>query len=111
MSEGSTFRLGEDGTATIGGNLTLDTVRGLYRSSEAALQGDERLLRAVELREVERIDSSGLALLLEWQARAGRSRTPLTIRNAPQDLLRIAHLCGAEDLLDLNGRAGNDEEA
>jgi ABC-type transporter Mla MlaB component len=57
----------------------------------------------LDLAGVDAVDSSGLALLLEWQAlrpREGR----LQIINAPKSLLSLAQLCEAVDLLELSGR-------
>ena len=48
----------------------------------------------------ERADSSGLALLLEWQALARQQQRKLKISNAPDTLLSLARLCEADNLLE-----------
>jgi phospholipid transport system transporter-binding protein len=58
----------------------------------------------IDLAGVTTIDSAGLALLLEWQSRAHAAGRELTVRNAPDGLLRLARLCEAVDLLNLSGR-------
>lgn len=99
----------DDGVARISGDLTLDTVAGIYRQAGEALRHDGERLDSVDLDAVERVDSSGLALLLQWQAAREREDGSLEIRNAPDDLLRLARLCGAQDLLHLNDREPGDD--
>ena len=86
----------------VSGDLTLGTVAGLYEQSRKILPGD---IETVDLAGVSRIDSAGLALLLEWQAAAHRNSRPLAFRDAPEDLLRLAALSEATRLLGLSARA------
>ena len=58
----------------------------------------------LDLDAVPKVDSSGLALLLEWQSIARRAGRSLHIRNAPADLLSLASLCEANDFLAIEGR-------
>ena len=58
----------------------------------------------IDLAGIEHADSSGLALLLEWQAMANKHDRRLHITNAPENLLRLAKLCEADKLLDISGR-------
>lgn len=101
----------DDGVARISGDLGLDTVAGIYQQAGEALRHDGERVDIVDLDAVERIDSSGLALLLQWQAAREREDARLEIRNAPDDLLRLARLCGAEDLLRLSRRESGDARA
>jgi phospholipid transport system transporter-binding protein len=103
MSKPGRFRLDPEGIAAIEGEMTLDTVADLHRQAQAAGRNQARFA-GVDLARVSRVDSSGLALLLEWQAARARADGRLAIRNAPRDLLQLAALCGAQELLDLNGR-------
>jgi len=96
------------GAARIDGALTLDTVAAVYQQAEqAASQG--RYLTSLDLGGVTRVDSSGLALLLEWQSLAHRAGRCITIHAAPTDLLSLASLCEAADLLSINGRVNGTE--
>jgi phospholipid transport system transporter-binding protein len=82
------------------GPLTFDTVGGLFRDSGELPVATGRVT-TVDLEKVENVDSAGLALLLEWQSRAKRQGHELDFRNAPRDLLRLAALAEASDLLGL----------
>ena len=90
-----------DGTARLAGDLTFATVNGLFREFERGLSGGAAIDR-IDLADVKGVDSAGLALLLEWQAR--RDGRELAMLNAPNALLRLARLCEADDLLQLSGR-------
>lgn len=96
MNNRATLQIDGDGVVRIEGDLTVDTVPALYEQASGASP------RTVDLADAGRIDSSGLALLLEWQA-AGE-RDTLEVLRAPEDLLSLARLCGAEKLLHLGGR-------
>lgn len=105
MNPRAEFRIDGNGTAVIAGELTLDSVASVYRTAREAMRRGGEHLSAVDLAGVTRVDSSGLALMLEWQAARAHADGGLAIRNAPMDLLRLARLCEAQDLLDLDGRA------
>ena len=104
MNESSTFSIDADGIAHITGPLTLDTVSSVFTQAEDAAN-DGNTVSDLDLKNVSHVDSSGLALLLEWQSIASRNQYQLQIRNAPEDLLSLANLCEAGDLLSINGRA------
>ena len=103
MNGDSQFSLDPSGHAKLSGALTLDTVAAIYREAETAA-GQGRPISDLDLGMVSHVDSSGLALLLEWQADAVRNGRSLKIRNAPADLLSLASLCEAADLLAIDGR-------
>jgi phospholipid transport system transporter-binding protein len=64
----------------------------------------------IDLSGAGRIDSAGLAFLLELLSRARRNGTPLNISHAPPDLTRLAALCEASELLQDNpAQAGQQE--
>jgi phospholipid transport system transporter-binding protein len=103
MTEAGQFLLEPDGHARVSGELTLDTVSTVFRQAElAANQG--RHIVDLDLAAVSRVDSSGLALLLEWQSLAHRVGRIMRIRNAPPALLRLTRLCEASDLMEFEGR-------
>ena len=103
MNELSQFSVDASGHARVSGPLTLDTVAAVYQqANEEAARG--QIVSDLDLGTVPRVDSSGLALLLEWQASAGRDGRKLHIRNAPPDLLSLVNLCDASGLLAIEGR-------
>jgi anti-anti-sigma factor len=102
MTNGS-IRMGNDGSFLISGGMTFNSTPGLYRELESHFRSKGRLIN-IDLGGVEHADSSGLALLLEWQVMANRQSGRLHITNAPDNLLRLAKLCEADVLLDISGR-------
>lgn len=93
----------EDGQAEIAGPLTFESVPGLFHTLERRAPGDAPV-RAIDLAGVSAVDSAGLALLLEWQARAQAAGGEVSVHNAPESLLSLARLSEALDLLGLSGR-------
>ena len=83
-------------TQTVTGALTLETVPLLYRNSAGWFVGGGELI--LDLAQVERADSAGLALLIEWLRRAKATNCKLRFANIPepvQTLIRINGLQGA----------------
>lgn len=89
-----------DRTVPLQGDLTLATAAGCYRKLNPMWGGSGGPV-AIDLEKVGRVDSAGLALLLEWQARARSRGEPLVLRNPPARLLQLAALCEATELLGL----------
>ena len=110
MSNKGSIRLNSDGSVQISGEMTFSSTPNLYRELENHFQSEGTDL-AIDLREVDRADSSGLALLLEWQAMANQRERKLQITNAPDDLLSLARLCEADTLLDMSGRESMQDAA
>ena len=103
MTEGCALNASPDGIARVTGALTFETVARLYRDMERSLSGTGPI-ETVDLAGVSAADSAGLALLLEWQARQRKRGRELAITNAPDNLLRLARLSEAIDLLHISGR-------
>lgn len=103
MSERCAFETPEDGTVRLNGELTFESVPQLYREMERRLPSSGPV-RTIDLQGVTTADSAGLALLLEWQARQRRRGREMAILNAPPNLVRLAGLCEAIDMLNLSGR-------
>lgn len=99
-----------DGRASLAGPLTIESVAAVFRRMERR-GAEETPLRKVDLAGVTSADSAGLALLLEWQARARAAGGKLSVENVPNGLLRLARLCEAVDLLDLADRGGERTDA
>lgn len=92
-----------DGTVYLGGAMNFASTSDLYRELESRFT-DQRAIRNIDLGGVGQADSSGLALLLEWQAMSNKLGRPLHITNAPANLLRLAKLCEADNLMNISGR-------
>jgi phospholipid transport system transporter-binding protein len=91
-------QLDESGAFVLKGELTFDTVPEIYRETTRWLPQDDRF-RSVDLSSVERVDSAGLSLLLDWQSSAQLRQRLLQFDNPPLELVRLAALCGADALL------------
>jgi phospholipid transport system transporter-binding protein len=103
MTENTQFQIESSGQASISGPLTLDTVSAVFaQAGDAAARGN--YIIQIDLSEVSRVDSSGLALLLEWQSLARNRGDSIKIHNAPADLQSLASLCEAGELLHIEGR-------
>jgi phospholipid transport system transporter-binding protein len=103
MTDDYTLEWDADGGARLGGQLTFATCPALFRELER--HGvDAPVDGAVDLAGVEKVDSAGLALLLEWQARQRRGGRLLTLQHAPDGLVSLAQLADALELLNLSGR-------
>jgi phospholipid transport system transporter-binding protein len=87
--------------ARVGGRL------GFAEASAALARGGELFGNAagdvaVDVADVQGIDSATLAVLLAWAARARVGKVSLRFTRAPANLKALAHLCDAEPLLGLN---------
>jgi ABC-type transporter Mla MlaB component len=82
----------DNGTAWVSGALTFETVPGYYAGTRAWLSGGGAL--TVDLAGVERVDSAGVALLLEWQALARAAGRALTYANMPEQVRHMISVSG-----------------
>ena len=78
------------------GALTLDTVPGLAEAVKAHLREGARV---VDFRGVTEVDSSAVALALEWLRLAEESKTGLRLANLPAAMQNLAKLYGVSELL------------
>ena len=99
----SSVHTGDDGTVHLGGEMNFMSTPGLYQELESRFTGSGSVLN-IDLAGIKHADSSGLALLLEWQALTRKLDGRLHITNAPVNLLRLAKLCEADKLMDISGR-------
>jgi len=80
------------------GPMTLDTVPTLAGEIDAHLGSGAAV---VDLRGATEIDSSAVALVLEWRRQAERRGVGLRVANAPGALQNLAKLYGVLELLPL----------
>lgn len=79
------------------GALTFDTVPGWFETVSGWFGGNGEL--TIDLAEVTRVDSAGLALLIECLRRARAANRPLRFTNAPQQLQTLAGINGLQATL------------
>jgi phospholipid transport system transporter-binding protein len=82
----------------LGGALTLETVSGLAGAVQEHLRQGARV---VDFGGVTEIDSSALALALEWRRHAAEDKggTGLRFANLPEAMQNLAKLYGVSELL------------
>jgi phospholipid transport system transporter-binding protein len=83
----------------ISGAMTLTSASTLLMRGSAALKATKTCF---DLKAVEAVDSSALAVIFGWQREAQKKGTTLTIAHPPQDLLSLAELYGVSELLPLD---------
>ncbi len=81
-------------------DLTFTTVTTVLRHSRSLLQSDSGKL-VIELADVARADSAGLALLMEWLRMAQANGLQILFRHVPEQLLAIARASDLERLIPL----------
>ena len=81
------------GRWTLSGDLLFDNAANLLDEGAAAFGADARA--EIDLSQVGRVDSAGLALLVEWSVAARSSGRTVTYRNVPQ---LLGDLAGISDL-------------
>ncbi len=86
----------------VSGALTFETVPDLYQSSSSWFAGTGELI--IDLAQVERTDSAGLALLIEWLRHARTANRTLRFTNIPMPVQTLIRINGLQDAL-LNSSA------
>jgi len=82
------------------GALSFETLPGvLERTAQFAARPDVPECLTIDFAEVSDIDSSAVALLLEWRRLAATLRKRLAFVNLPANLLALANLYGVAELI------------
>ncbi len=85
---------------TVEGALSFETLPAvLAESDKYAARTDLPDKLTIDLAQVTGVDSSAVALLLEWRRRAQRAGKTLAFVNLPPNLLALARLYGVADLI------------
>jgi len=84
-------------TQAVAGALTFETVPRLYQNSSSWFTGAGDL--TIDLAQVERADSAGLALLIEWLRRARAANRSLRFANIPVPVQTLIRINGLQDAL------------
>jgi phospholipid transport system transporter-binding protein len=88
-----------DGGLRVSGELSFKTVPEIVPRCRELTRGEGEL--CIDLAAVQRADSAGVALLVEWQREAQRQQRRIRFQNIPQQMLVIARLSGVDELLSL----------
>ena len=93
------LQLSDDGVLRLSGAVSHQTVPVLLSLSKKFFDNNDRKEIVIDLKQVSRSDSSGVALLLEWMRQAsGRNKT-LLFTNIPAQMLEIAKVSGVDKIL------------
>ncbi len=95
----------DDGMYRLVGKLDFNTVPELWQSSDVMFARQSKQV-VVDLLEVSRADSAGLALLVGWVRRARALGIEAEFRNVPDQLLAIARVSGVEEMLPISSAGG-----
>lgn len=94
----------EDSWFRLSGELSFDTVPDLLKDSASLFQQAERI--DIDLSAVQRSDSAGLALLVEWMRRAEKMHKPIQFLNIPLQMMAIVRVSGLDQVCPIS-RATN----
>jgi phospholipid transport system transporter-binding protein len=82
------------------GELAFETLPAvLAQSAEFAARADLPELLTIDFANITGVDSSAVALLLEWRRLAAKRGKTLVFANLPANLLALAELYGVADLI------------
>ena len=86
----------------VSGAMTLPGATALLAAGGAALTNGETVF---DLKAVDAVDSSSIAVIFGWLRKAKSQGKTLRIANAPAELLSLAELYGVTELLPLGSKA------
>ena len=98
MSQAGVHR-GQDGCLRLRGPLDLETVPALWRQGAALLGEAAGTVHDLDLAAVERTDSAGVALLIDWTRCARETGGDLRLWHVPEQMLAILRASGVESAL------------
>ena len=81
---------------TITGDLGFETVQDIRTS----LESDGKRDVVMDLSDVARIDSAGVALIVDCIRRASETGTRFTLRHAPERLFTLAEIYGVGEIIE-----------
>lgn len=92
-----------DGVLAVRGVLSFDTVPDVYAQSAAWVRKSEGTV-TVDLKDVERADSAGLGLLVEWLHLARSKGRELKFVNVPEQVRSMIRVNGLNRALNIDAR-------
>ncbi|MED7818767.1 MULTISPECIES: STAS domain-containing protein [unclassified Francisella] len=84
---------------TIDSELTLKTVASIYKKFKKRLKEISNTW-TIDFSNCNKVDSSGLALIIEYIKHAKRSSIKLELKNIDSKILSLAKVHGAKDILE-----------
>lgn len=97
---GLALRVGQ-GTLRLEGELGFATVAGVLAEGREAIATSQGSPLVLDLSAVDKSDSAGVALLLDWLREARSRQVTLDIQGVPAQLAEIARLGGLASLIGL----------
>lgn len=91
--------LNAEGIVCVSGELSFNTVPALVLNNRDFFKNNNGL--DIDLANVSRADSAGVALLVEWQRQARKQNQSICFHHIPSQMLAIARLSGVDELLSL----------
>ncbi len=98
------IRMQGEGRFTLSGDLVFSSAAAVHAEGEAAFGSLDRA--EVDLAGVGRVDSAGLAVLLEWSIAARAARRALRYRNLPSGLVALAGISDVSEFVEATASAG-----
>jgi phospholipid transport system transporter-binding protein len=83
----------------LSGDLVIGSVSSLLNQANSLFSKHRQII--IDFEDVPRVDSAGLALLLEWVEWARDNDASIQFRNVPDALIKIAKLSNVEEMLPL----------
>ena len=93
------LKISDSGTVSIVGTLSFENVTSLLDESARVFDGESKL--QFDLQAVDKSDSAGLALLVEWMSLATKKGQSVSFVNLPKQMLDIASVSGLNEVLPL----------
>lgn len=97
MTQAASLKTLGDGRFALSGDLVFDHAARVLEEGEAAFGALDRT--DIDLAQVGRVDSAGLALLLEWSIVAREAGRSVNYRNLPPALAALAGISDVSELL------------
>lgn len=87
----------EDGTFTIQGNVTVDTVNHLWQKSLILFANVSSV--CINFAQVKQVDSAGTALLIAWTRLSQQQQKKISFIQLPHQMQMILRVSGLEKIL------------
>jgi len=98
MSESYSLSFDAEGNIfQVAGELTFATVNALLEQTPGLFESHDKL--NIDLTNVTRSDSAGLALLIDWVRLAKNTNKEIMFYNIPAQMLAISNASGVDELL------------
>jgi phospholipid transport system transporter-binding protein len=93
----SSLSINDEGVVNVSGMLTFSTVAELSAAAPEKFGQQSELV--INLADVSRSDSAGLALLIDWMRFAKNNNKSIVFQNIPDQMLAIANASGLDELI------------